>query len=356
MVPDRRIRTAAFATGSHAVIAWRDWAATKDLNALAAPELRLLPQVYRNLRSAGIPDDEIEDVVKQTTRSLWIRTRLLMRQAAQTIERFSAEGLSPLLLKGAALIARGDTDAQTRYMSDFDLLVREEEAERAYALLMAGGWQPVEPLTAGLLSYRHAMAFHKGEFQCDLHWRPMWDAWDTKSDHRLRALAELQDLDGVPVRVPRASDLLIHLIMHGTRAFDVQSVRWIGDALAMIRSGSIDWSAVQEEATARQLAYPVGDALRFLREEFAAAIPDEVIRTLQAQPVSRSRRRSHRIDPDEPAGDDLVAWMRAIGGVALRRRDPMFLFRSLRLAKQRRSLPQLAGRLLTRILNRLRRG
>lgn len=356
MVPDRRIRMAAFGNGLETVRAWRDWSATRTLDALTPVELRLLPQVYRNLRSAGVPDDEIDDVVKQTTRSLWIRTRLLMRQAAQTIEQLSAEGLNPLLLKGAALIARGDTDAQTRYMSDFDLLVREEETEHAYALLMASGWRPAEPVTASLLSFRHAMAFHKGEFQCDLHWRPLWDAWDAKADHRLRALAELHHLDGVPVSVPRAGDLLIHLIMHGTRAFDVQSVRWIGDALALIRGGSVDWTVVQEEATARQLTYPVGDALRYLQGEFAAVVPEEVIRRLQSEPVSKSRRRLHRIDPDEPAGDDLVAWMSAIAGVALRRRDPMFLLRSVRFAKQRRSLPHLAGRLFARALNRWKHG
>jgi hypothetical protein len=300
VIPDQRLLVAAFARGERAVRAWQEWSEGRDLSALDATEMRLLAPVFHNLRACGVADAEIAPVVKQMARSMWVRTRLMLREAAATVALLSAHDLDSVLLKGAALVAGGYCDAGARPMADFDLLVTPADLPRAAALLASAGWQAERPLDRRMMRYRHAVLFEKPDRGCDLHWWPLWESRDAKADARFRGDAEEATLDGVPVRIPRAEHQLLHVIVHGTRAFDATLVRWIGDALAVLRTrgAAFDWALFVEEVEARRLAYPVGESLAYLVETFDAVVPAEVIASLIARAVPRWRRRLYAPRPD----------------------------------------------------------
>lgn len=311
-MPDERLLLAAFGSGERAARAWSDWSQGRDLGALEPAELRLLPPIYHNLRAAGVTDAAIPAVVKQMARSLWVRTRLMLREAAATIALFTAHDVDSVLLKGAALVAAGYCDAGVRPMADFDLLVHPADVTRAASLLQAEGWQPERRLTPHLIRYRHAVAFQKLERGCDLHWWTLWESRDANADARFRQGAEPAVLDGVPVRVLRPEHLLLHVIVHGTRAFDAATVRWIGDALAVLRTRghALDWRLFVEEANARRLAYPLGEALAYLVDTFGASVPAEAIGALRASPVARWRRRLYSPRPNEPRQPPMPYFLR----------------------------------------------
>jgi Uncharacterised nucleotidyltransferase len=280
--PDELLLVAAFRDGQPGAAAWREWSRGRDLAALDPAEMRLLPAVYRTLR------DDAPPIVKQMARSMFIRTRLLLREVGPVIALLRAQGIESLLLKGAALVAAGYVDAGARPMSDFDLLVHPHDAERAAALLEQAGWRRTSNL---MIAFQHAAVFRRGEAGCDLHWWSLWDSRDAAADARVWEGGEEATLHGVALRVPRPEHLLLHAIVHGTRAFDLAAVRWIGDALAILRARPLDWDLFVREASARGVAWPAGEALAYLAETFGASVPATAIAALQSRRVSRRQRR-----------------------------------------------------------------
>ena len=330
MIPDELLLVAAFGDGEHATAAWMEWSHGRDLGALDPVELRLLPPVYRNLLDGGVPEAEIAPVVKQMARSTWVRTRLLLHEAAATIHLLASHGLDTLVLKGAALVAAGYCDAKVRPMSDFDLLVRPEQALAAASLLEAMGWRPDAPVDRRAVAFRHAVVFHKAESGCDVHWWALWDSRDAGADRRFWDEAELASLDGVQVRVLRPEHQLLHVIVHGTRSIDTTAVRWMGDALAVLKARGRDlaWEVFVAEVEARRLAYPVGEALAYLVETFHAAVPHQVIAALQSRRVSRGKRRLYRPRPDNSHADAFV-YLRSLRHIWLDQKGAPILTRLL---------------------------
>ena len=291
MVPHELLIRAAFAERDDAVAAWHEWSRGRDLGALDPVELRLLPRVHRRLAESGI---DSPPVVAQAARASWVRTRLLLREAAQTVDLLSKNGIDSILLKGAALAA---AFGEIRPMSDFDLLVRPADVNAAIAILEGARWRR-DPRRQKLT---HAALFHKGDSGCDLHWWVLWESRDPFADERFRREAVTTQLDGVSVRVLRPEHQLLQIIIHGTRSYDVTTARWIGDALTVIRAAEVDWNVVRAEAEARRLEWPVAAALAYLRDEFGALIPAEAIRVprprffqrwrYEPRPMARKKRR-----------------------------------------------------------------
>ncbi len=319
MTPDEQLLVAAFGGTSRAVVAWDDWSRGRDLAKLDAMEIRLLPAVYQNLRDAGRPDGEIAPFVKELARSLWVRTQVLLRDAAATVTLLSRHDIHPVLLKGAALVAGRYSDVLARPMSDFDLLVKPAEALAVTDLLASAHWQPVMPMDRHIVTYRHSLLFRKPGAGCDLHWRTLWESHDGEADDRLMHEAEPATLHGVAVRVPRPEHLLLQVIVHGTRSFH-PAVRWIGDALAVLRKRGhdLDWLLFVREAETRRLEYPAGEALTYLAAHFDALVPSDVLTHLGSRRVSRAQRRMYFVGPRPPKNGKLL-FARAVAYVLLRR-------------------------------------
>lgn len=312
MIPDERLIVAAFGRGERATAAWSEWSRDRDLGALDPGELRLLPPVYHNLRAAGVADEAIATVVKQMTRSMFVRTRLILHDAATVVALLASNGIESMLLKGAALVAGGYIDAVARPMSDFDLLLRPGDAVAAAALLVDDGWESDQRPDRKALFTRHAAVFKKGERSADLHWWALWESPDAAGDERIWRDAESAAVDGVTVRVPRPEHQLMHVIVHGTRAFDT-AVRWIGDALSIIRTRDVDWNLFVREADARRVTYPAGEALAYVAEVFGAEVPMTAIEALRARRVSRRQRRLYAPRPASPS----IEYLEALAYVSL---------------------------------------
>jgi hypothetical protein len=214
-------------------------------------------------------------------------------------------------------------------MSDFDLLVQPGDARRAAGLLAESGWIADGPVDANCVAFRHAVLLKEGDASCDLHWWALWDSRDEEGDARFWRGAENVMLDGVEVRVPRPEHQLLHVVVHGTRAFDETSVRWIGDALALLRTREIDWPLFVEDVKSRGLTYPIGDALAVLVETFDAAVPADAIATLRAVRVSRKQRRLYAPHPDARRGHVSFAFLRSLVDLSRRQRSPLWLVRNL---------------------------
>jgi hypothetical protein len=231
---------------------------------------QLLPLLYRRWPSrAG--QAVLEG--KKAYLANWLAHKERMQHVATVTERFAEEGISCMLLKGAAVAIRHYRDAGLRTMRDFDVLVRDTDVARAAEMLMSLGYVAEGGLTASDIDRRrrtrHAWQFYLGaEQSCDLHWRPVVRCFSPGVTDEYWATKEREGA----FEVPAASVQLFHICAHALQWDWEPQVRWVADATAVMRN-PIDWDQVRRLAVLSNMSVRTARALDFLKEHFAAPVP-----------------------------------------------------------------------------------
>lgn len=288
---------AALFRNDAAARAWTEWIKEHDFSALDPGSQRLLPLLYKNLRAAGVVDPRL-DAIKSVYRTSWIKNHFILAELEALLLRLETAGIRTMLLKGVALVDVAYKDRGVRPMTDADVLVPVERAEEAMDVLEAGGLHPALRFPRRLIGVRHADEFTDGRrLKCDLHWSVLQECTRQEDNRDFWAASRAFRLGRAPTHVLCPADQLLHVCMHGSRSGVVQPVMWVADAMTVIESAGddVDWHRLAAQAIKRRLVFPVGEALRYLRAEFGARIPDTVADRLSAAPTSRTERLEHRI-------------------------------------------------------------
>ena len=167
-----------------------------------------------------------------------------------------------LLLKGAALNLSIYPELGMRAMDDFDILVPLNQAPLATAALLSWGFKirPEKPMP-------HSMDFtHPERGNIDLHWHALYDCAWPGADEAFWNAAQPQTLGNQPVWTLAPTDQLLHLIAHGMAwQFDVAPIRWIPDALWVLRAHQqeIDWDRLVERTIDLRLSLRVRAGLEY---------------------------------------------------------------------------------------------
>ncbi len=292
---------AALLHSREAINAWECWTATVDFESIDLASQRLLPLAYHNLRALGVTELGI-DRVKGIYRRTWYSNQILFRRVAVVLRAFHAAGLQTMLLKGTALVLRFYEDSGLRPMNDCDVLVRPEQATEAVRVLAGLGWRtkwrPIETFKEPLFSTINGHEFLDPDWRMlDLHWHVLPQCGYAGADDDFWDGAEAVQFQGELTTVLNAEDTLLHVCLHGLVWNPESLVRWIADAMMIldIRQGELDWERLVSQARKRLLLLPLRDALHYLREALDAPIPDGLLRTMRALPVSALERLEHRI-------------------------------------------------------------
>jgi hypothetical protein len=271
-----------------ALSAWASWRQRNDVERVDRGTTRLLPLVYRHLTRLGLdaPDlDELEELYLQS----WLRNQVRFRWAAEAIGALRGEAVDVMVLKGAALSALHYRDEGARPMEDVDLLVRTERAASALDALARLDWSPTTTVPREtFLAVRHAEALTRPDRAIlDLHWNALRQPG---SDDAFWDASVEMEIGGESVRALCATDELLLACVHGSSWDEVSPVRWVADALTVLGSaeGGIEWDRLVSEARARRVTAELTDALAYLRERFAAEIPQAAVADLRS-----TRRRLH---------------------------------------------------------------
>jgi hypothetical protein len=292
--PDERQRLllrAALSPGPPAVDAWRRLAASLDPERLDQGSARLLPLVWSNLRRHG----EIVGGLAARYRAAGEANRRLLDQLAGLLPVLGGAGVPTVLLKGAALVLGAYPDPGLRPMSDLDVLVPVDRVRDAVRALGAQGWAPEAPLTAAALRLTHSLPFRRpGHAPLDLHWHVFEECCAPADDESLWAASRPAAVDGVPTRVPAPEDQLLHVAVHGEKWVHVPGIRWIADAVVLVRAGGVRWERLVAEAIRRRFVLRMRAQLEYLRSAFEAPIPPEALAQLATAPVSRIERLEAR--------------------------------------------------------------
>jgi hypothetical protein len=268
------------------------------------------------------------------------------------LQKLHEAGISTLVLKGAALAVLHYRDMAARPMSDFDILVPEESGAPLARRLAHEGWVPEwVPSDAPEIEYfyrfRHAVNLvHPRLGSFDLHWHAMLEATYRGADTHCWEGSVPLHVKSTPTRALNPTDQLLHACVHGFPKNPLPSIRWIADAITILRTSQIDWGRFAWVAAELSVTVPCADTLAFLNENFDAGVPEGEITRLAKHWVSGAERRYFQRMADrgvrrwwETLEDVWTAHQRSNRDLSLLRSLPC-LPRHLQLEQE---LPSLAG-------------
>ena len=294
--PETLLLQAALRPGDEAVGVWQAWQKEVEFEQVDLGSQRLLPLLHANLKRLGVRDPilaKYEGIHKRH----WYKDRLLMDALERVLKVLAEHRLPVVLIKGAAFNALGFYQPGMRPMSDLDLMVPLDRAREAAALLLAAGWTRISEdggaeLSPADLRFGKEAVFKKGpELEIELHWECSWEFYRGAPARELWANASGASLRGHPFLVLHPADHLLLVCAHGAAANRITPIRWVGDALVLLRHTSIDWTYLVAHARQHRLVYPVRNMLRYLNEHFDAKIPATALADLDRAPVGRMEKR-----------------------------------------------------------------
>ena len=328
---------AALAPDAEAAEAWSQWYARHGLEVPGEASLRLLPLVYRNLeRCGGRPGPEWNKVRGMYRRS-WAHNQWLYHRAQPVLEEFSRAGWPVMLFKGAALGLLAYPDPGARPMLDVDILVPPGLAADAFAAMEKMGWRARRwrpgRLRRAFFSSTHAMDFESPEGgRIDLHWHPLVQCCHESASRPFWRHASAVRFLELDLKAPAATEHLLAVCVHGIVWSPLSGTRWVADAMLLLRTHPVDWRRLEESARELDLAPHLRAALRYLRSEWQAPVPDAVLAALELMPCRASTMAEYARDvapfARRTARQDLLAfwgrWRRSLGGASPWLRLPQF--------------------------------
>jgi hypothetical protein len=302
-----RLLTACLASGAEARKAWEAWLPQVDIDRLDFGSSKLLPLLYRNLRAQGV-EHPVVGRLKGVYRATWFRNQVLLKEASAVIPLFRGIGVESMILKGAALILTAYGDIGARAMEDVDLLVPTARGKEVLDLLLAEGWTP-EPwlpdaMVGAYFAVKHGFNFrHRAGRLIDLHWHAMDECIAPWADDDFWAASRPLQIHGQPVRTLCPSDHLLHAIAHGVRWNPIPPLRWVADAVSLIRKedGRMDWGRLIEQARRRNLVLPVKEGLRYVARRMDAPVPPAVIDDLDRSALNPVEHVAFRVQTSDPS-------------------------------------------------------
>lgn len=268
---------AAFFEKEPAREAWAEWRKTTDFELdVDNGSQRLLPLVYQNLLRHQV-DDPVVPRLKGMYRKTWSNNHFLFYLTGNLLTLLQEAEIPVMLLKGVPLTLLYYRNHALRPMSDVDLMVPHMHAEPAIDLLEKNGWSLRNPSQLRfLLKYgRSTDLADRDQNEIDLHWHPVFEAYDEKTGSEFWDQAVSVEVSGMQTKTMCSADMLLHVIVHGLRSNNEPPVRWVPDSLMIIRQDRypVDWTRLTELTGRYSVSLQMKAALNYLHNAFYAPIP-----------------------------------------------------------------------------------
>lgn len=299
-LPDWRQRLLLQAAGAGVPVArraWTEWRGAGELAVADAASVRLLPWLYHRRNELEFSPADMT-FLEGVYRFAWMRNQSLLNRCALVVHDLRAAGIEALLLKGVPLLVAAYQDEGGRYLEDFDLLIRVDDADRACQVLERSGWTPRFPgkVTSKGRTLRSSHEFLDAQgFKCDLHWHlfrvpyPMVDEtplWEGRRPILIR------DEAAWTLSIEHS---LLHLFVHGMAWEEVPPIRWVLDARLLLDGTQPDWDLLLAEAQRKEVRLPVREAMKTYDDLFPGQIPAEMLVKATAFVPTRRERLDYEI-------------------------------------------------------------
>lgn len=165
-----------------------------------------------------------------------------MNSVGSVLQKFHDIGILIIVMKGL-LLRNLYPQPELRSMSDVDILVREEDIEKAKSLLISIGYTYNDDHDPKEIRF-----YSKNNILIELHWRLTVPGYIEKSDIFEKSIwknAKDFSLMGIPVKVLAPDDFIIHLCLH--MIFHLSNsgfgLRMLCDLVLLVEAerNSVDW-------------------------------------------------------------------------------------------------------------------
>ena len=236
--------------------------------------------------------------------------------ALPVLARMEAEGLAPGVIKGFHTAHEYYPEPGARSTADIDVVVAPEHVPRAIEILRDAGFVSEYVYASGAKSewklgdaddhvWSHEIWHARTPWKLDLHDGLNFAAIIQVVHTRQTAvLADVLQIDGVPLRICDPNELIAVLATHGSTEIYLHRLLRLVELVLVIRRaeslGRLDWDAVDASLGSRRtrrFAYP----LLVLTEQLApGSVPAQVIARLRADTTRRIRDVTSRFTPTSP--------------------------------------------------------
>ena len=203
---------------------------------------------------------------------------------------FHQAKIDVLVLKGVPLGQLYYRDPGARRMTDVDILVPAHMFRVALGVLQAAGFLACYPKEEEFFDPQFAFALDlhnpATDFWVDLHCHALEQPNGYGADGPLWSTAVPLRIGKVEGKTLSSTDHLIHAFVHGLTVHPVPPLRWVADAVTILRTSptSPDWDRVVRLCREYGLSGLVLAGLRYVRENFGAPVPLETLGQLEKLP------------------------------------------------------------------------
>jgi hypothetical protein len=272
-----------FAQPERAREAYFAWRSTLDTEQpFDGAVMRLLPLLYLRVLKIGL-NDPLTGRLKGVYRRAWSDTHALFHGTAPALSALSDAGVDTMLLKGAQMILCHYRNYGCRPMSDVDIAVRFEDVDAAIRALTLAGWTSVAPINRDDLAFRHAAPFRGPDgHEIDLHWHIMFTNCSAQADVPFWRNTQPIMFRHITTSAPVPTLALLHVLAHGLHPNIETPIRWIADALILLRDpqAAIDWPLFCRTAGMLGLSHRALLSLTYLQECHGQEIDPTVLQAL----------------------------------------------------------------------------
>jgi len=242
----------------------------------------LLHQSLRSLHWEGVPQRIKADLERFSKANLQ-RNLSFTGELSRLVRAFQSNGIRVATFKGAVLAELVYGDMSLREFGDLDLIVPDQDVDRAEEVLMTLGYQaffPDKDYRSAFLSYQGQYAFRHTltGLPVDLHWR-LAGKGDTFALDAAEIWPNLANVAVAGRTVPTFSreDLALFLAAHGTKE-GWKRLAWVCDFAEFLRANqNVDWTAVLERAQRAHSSRALLLAILLARNLLDAPAPDLLI-------------------------------------------------------------------------------
>ena len=241
-------------------------------------------------RERALVPPEIRQRLADGKRAQTFFTLRLNAELFWLLEKFRANGIGAVVVKGPVLAVQAYGDPARRRYGDLDLLVRQHDIHRATELMSAAGFAPAVPLSAidaGKIPGQYLFSKPDSKLLVELH-----NDFTLRYFPRRLPLEEflarqiLVRVDAHDVPALSVEDELVLICIHGAKHF-WERLMWIADVAALVsRQTSMDWQRLADTASAVKAERMLHTGLRLVADLLKLQLPGKVQAAVQADAMA----------------------------------------------------------------------
>jgi hypothetical protein len=232
------------------------------------------------------------------TEILRAQTFFTLRMSAELFrleERFAANGIGMMVVKGPALAVQAYGDAAMRKYGDLDFLVRDKDIAAATRLMVDAGYIaeiPLSTIAAGKIPGQYMFRQAATKLLVELHSNRTMRYYPRPLPlEKIFARQARVNIEGRTIPAPSAEDHLIIICVHGAKHF-WEKLLWIADVAALIsRSTELRWELAEQSARDVEAQTMLHGGLLLAAEVLQASLPAQVVQRAKADSAARAMTR-----------------------------------------------------------------